>query len=165
LIRKSGSDPRVLARAPEQVVEVELKGPRPSVQRGKRRLLVLQGVLVLASIIANVVLYTVTGIDEALVAAGGVMVEMYGFVGILVPAAHAGLAFLLVSGVQNAGRYAARGTWVMVMVHLAWGGGFMAGHLPALPVGLVLVAGNLLFLWWLRPVREDLDAGREWTGV
>lgn len=126
----------------------------------KRRLVVLQIALVLLSIIASVVLYTVTGIEHALDAAGPLTRDLYTGLGILVPAGHAGIAFLLISGVQRAGTFAVRGTWIMIVVHLMWGGGVSLGHWPALPIGLVLVAANLLFLLWLRPVRESLDEGR-----
>lgn len=127
------------------------------VKRVKRRLVALQAVLLGASIVASIVLYSATGIGRALQRVDPLIGDVYAFVGILVPAGHAALIFLLTSGGDNAGRYLVRGTGVMIAVHLLWGGGLALGHWPALPVGIVLVAGDLLFLWWLRPVKKSLD--------
>lgn len=148
-------------REPPTPVAGETVGPPPSVQRWKRRLVGLQVGLLAATVVASVLLYTVTGIESALERAGPLTRTMFAFVGVLAPAGHAGLAFLLTTGSKNIARYAARGTWVMVAVHLLWGGGIALGHWPALPVGLVLVAGDLLFLSWLRKVRDSLDAGEK----
>ncbi len=146
---------------PSTPVEGEAVGPRQSFERWKRRLLGLQVGLMGATIVASILLYTVTGIESALERAGPLTRDMFAFVGILAPAGHAGLAFLLTTGSRNIGRYAVRGTWVMITVHLLWGGGIAVGHWPALPVGLVLVAGDLLFLSWLGKVRDSLDAGEK----